>query len=441
MQFKTYILASFLAAGLLTGCKLDIPNPNAPTDEQVLSSREGMLTLSLGMKQYYSTSALEALIITPGTTTRELKGITTFTNVLELEAGGTALPSFNGNVLNLWARMYRVMGMADELIANAPTVLATDEATRNGVLAHAYLFKAMALGGLATGFEQFPTQTNKNGQAPFVPRQQALTEAVTILSQGIDLITATAPSTEFNTRVLGTDFQLRDCLNAYRARYQMMLGRYADALASANAVNLTSRSQFVYSSQSPNPIYQQIVVSKNYQPRATLGLPTSLLETGDARINFYTATPEVTVGGEVLRSVAGFFNEITKPIPVYLPDEIRLIKAEALVRSNGSITEAVAQINAVRTQTTGDPFGVNAALPAYAGGTDAASLLTEIYKQRSTELFMQGLRLEDSRRFNRTAPAVNVNPIPLTAERTRNFYPYPDQERLTNPNTPAEPAI
>ncbi len=441
MKIRPYILTTLLVAGLLTSCKLDIANPNNPTDEQVLTTREGMLTLSLGMKQFYATSALETLIITPGTTTREMKGITTFTNVLEIEAGGTALPSFNGNVLNLWARMYRVMGMADDLIANAPTVLAADEATKNGVLAHAYLFKAMALGGLATAFEQLSIQTDKNGKAPFVTREQGLTEAVRLLNLGIELIAATPPSTEFNTRVLGTDFNLKDCLNAYRARYNMMLGRYADALTAANAVTLTTRSQFTYTSQSPNPIYQQIVVSKNYAPRATLGLPTVFLETGDARINFYTTAPDITVGGEVLRSIAGFYNEITKPIPVYLPDEVRLLKAEALVRSGGSVTEAVAQINAVRTQSTGDLFGVNAGLPAYTGATDATSLLTEIYKQRSIELFMQGLRLEDSRRFGRPNPPANVNPVPLTFERTRNFYPYPDQERLTNPNTPAEPAI
>jgi starch-binding outer membrane protein, SusD/RagB family len=77
----------------------------------------------------------------------------------------------------------------------------------------------------------------------------------------------------------------------------------------------------------------------------------------------------------------------------------------------------------------------------YSGPVTANDLLLEIYKQRSAELFLQGLRLEDSRRFNRPAPPVGVNPVPLTFERNRNFYPYPDQERLTNPNTPQDPAI
>jgi hypothetical protein len=71
----------------------------------------------------------------------------------------------------------------------------------------------------------------------------------------------------------------------------------------------------------------------------------------------------------------------------------------------------------------------------------APELLVEVYRQRCAELFLSGLRLEDSRRFGRPAPPTNVNPVPVTFERNRNFYPYPDQERLINPNTPADPVI
>ncbi len=46
-------------------------------------------------------------------------------------------------------------------------------------------------------------------------------------------------------------------------------------------------------------------------------------------------------------------------------------------------------------------------LPAYSGGTDAASVLTEIYRNRCIELFMSGLKLEDSRRFARPATERN----------------------------------
>ncbi|WP_138995033.1 RagB/SusD family nutrient uptake outer membrane protein [Larkinella sp. C7] len=428
-------LIIFFAFLLLAGCKLDITNPNGPTDAQVLSTRDGMITLSIGMRQFYSTSALESLLLAPGTTTREIKGITTFTNILELEAGGTGLPTFNGNVLGLWLRMLRVMGMAEDLIANAPTVLANEPALRSGIIAHANLFKAMALGGLATAFEQVPLQTNKTGSVTFSDRKAALTEAIRLLDEAASLVATNPPTATFTTQVTGADFDLVNTIQAYRARYNLAAGNYPAALAAANAVNLTARSQFVYNTQSPNPIYQQVQISANYAPRATLGLPATLLEAGDGRLAFYLSTPDKTVNGEALKTLKGFFDAIDRPIPVYMPDEVRLIRAEALVRSNGDLTAAVADINAVRTQRTGDPFGVYPGLAAYAGPVTAEALLTEIYKQRGTELFLTGLRLEDSRRFGRPAP-----PTTLT-ERNRNFYPYPDQERLTNPNTPADPAI
>ena len=112
-----------------------------------------------------------------------------------------------------------------------------------------------------------------------------------------------------------------------------------------------------------------------------------------------------------------------------------LIKAEAILRTGGTASEAITQINAVRTQTTGDIYGVNASLPAYSGATTPDALLLEVYKQRCMELYLSGLRLEDSRRFARPAPPANM------MERNRNFYPYPDQERLNNPNIPEDPAI
>jgi hypothetical protein len=95
----------------------------------------------------------------------------------------------------------------------------------------------------------------------------------------------------------------------------------------------------------------------------------------------------------------GFAASQTTSIPIYLPDEIRLIKAETILRSDGSLAEALALINAVRTQTSGDLFGVHAGLPAYSGAVTKDNLLLEVYKQRCAELYLSGLKLEDTRRF------------------------------------------
>ena len=91
-------------------------------------------------------------------------------------------------------------------------------------------------------------------------------------------------------------------------------------------------------------------------------------------------------------------------------------------------------LNKVLTKTT-DVWGLGASLPAYSGAKTADAVLTEIYRNRCIELFMSGLKLEDSRRFGRPAAGT------ATAERNRNWYPYPLNERQNNTSTPADPTI
>ena len=443
MKKLIYKVVFFLAMSsvLFTACKKDFTNLNAASSAEVLSTREGMLRYSLALVQYYSTSNLGPLIITTGCTSREIKGISTLANVIDLEAGGKNLPTDNNNLVNLFSSSMRTMVAAEDLINNAPIVLASDPATLSGVMANAKLYKAMAIGALATGFEKCPTQTDRNGKATFVDRIAALQTAVVLLDEAVTTIATTAPSPEFVTKILGgTNFDLLNVINAYRARYNLMAGNYAAAKNAAALVSPTSKSIFVYSATSSNPGWSSLGVSPPFRPRDYFGLPPAFYDLSDARRNFYTTTPVFTSGPDILRTMTGFFTTQTSPIPVYLPDEMRLIKAEAILRGSGvgTTADALIEINAVRTQSSGDPFGVNANLSAYSGPVDVASLLLEVYRQRCAELYLQGLRLEDNRRFGRPSPSDNPT---STDERTRNFYPYPANERALNPNTPADPAI
>jgi hypothetical protein len=105
-----------------------------------------------------------------------------------------------------------------------------------------------------------------------------------------------------------------------------------------------------------------------------------------------------------------------------------LIKAEALARKN-SLSAAVLEINKILTKKT-DIFNINADLPEYSGGQSQAEILQEIYKQRCIELYLTGLKVDDSRRFARPS-----------TERTRSFLPYPQNERDNNTNTPTDPSF
>ena len=111
---------------------------------------------------------------------------------------------------------------------------------------------------------------------------------------------------------------------------------------------------------------------------------------------------------------------------------------EAYARQD-QLANAVIQLDLVR-QKNNDPLGVNANLPAWTGNAASqADILEEIYKNRSIELFLTGLRHGDSKRFH---PSFAVpSEANTTNERNRNFYPYPATERENNQNTPSDPGI
>ncbi|MEL6823631.1 MAG: RagB/SusD family nutrient uptake outer membrane protein [Calditrichota bacterium] len=113
-----------------------------------------------------------------------------------------------------------------------------------------------------------------------------------------------------------------------------------------------------------------------------------------------------------------------------------LIKAEAYARQN-DLGNAVTALDQVITKDpASDPFGVGAGFATgYNGAQTQSDILLEIYRQRCMELYMTGLRMEDSRRFDRPGPGQTGE------ERNRNLYPYPNSERVNNSNTPADPSI
>ena len=416
----------FLSLSLVfTACDQDIPNPNAATDEQILSSAEGLLGMINGMQFRYTlggASGLYAGISANGLTTGELQILNAGNAELaQLGNGGDNVAPNNAVITNLWQNLHLLKADAEKVLENAPDVI-PDASTRADVVAAASFYKALALGTLAQFWEQMPLATAED--APFSTREQALQEAVNLLRSASAQIGA-SPSTAFASAV-GTDIDFANAISALSARYNLMLGNLDDARADAESVDLTSQSLFRFDNVNPNPVFRSSLITSNvYDVNPDFGLSGELLpDAADGRIAFYL-TPNASNG-------KGFFTSDETPIPVYLPGEMMLIKAEVAARQS-NLAEAVTQLNMVLTKTD-DIYGVNAALPAYVGAETQEALLTEIYRNRVIELYMTGLKLEDSRRFDRPGPTSGA-----TAERNRNFYPYPNQERDNNPNTPADP--
>ncbi len=440
-RYSTYKLMFLLITVLATtSCETDFENPNAAASDQVFTSREGILATTIGMQELYSTSGLRYIIETPAITTREAGITTTFQNMIDLEDGGD-IPNTNSNVVGLWTTMLRVIGIAEDISANA-TTLDIDAGTQSGLIANAKLYQAMSIGAMAQNYEQVIVVTSEDNP-PFVSRTEGFNTAISLLNEAKSALAANPVSVEFEAEVLRGDIDLENTINAMLARFNLYAGNYDAAISAASEVDQTSGSVFTYDSQNLNPIWSRVYQNSapNFKPRDNFGLPDSFVfEDGDGRFDFYLIPlDELNQNQLPIEDLAGFFNADTGTIPIYLPDEMNLIIAEANLRKSSPDTgAAIAALNLVLTDSD-DIFGVNANVSAYAGDTTVDALLDEVYKNRRAELFLTGSSLEDSRRFGRPEPTPSVQNF--DEERNRNFYPYPNTERDNNTNTPDDPAI
>ena len=446
-NIKIYTIVSVLLIGscLFTACDTEFENPNNPTENVVLQTKEGLFALATGIRQYYSVTALRQVIEAPGITTRELGVTNTFLNINELAKGGAELPGESGGITNPWVNLLRAKGMAESLIEGANSVELTG-GTKSGLLAYGNLVKAMCLGSLIQMFEQAPINNSADGAAQFSDRVTVLASCITLLEEARDVLSATPMSDEFKSNVLWSEINLQKTVNAFLSRYQLMAGNYDESITAANAVLNDSdptNSMWVYDANNQNPIWNRTVNSADLNPQTKFGLLGAYIpEAGDGRVNFYLGADagfaNADAGGQALSEMLGFFATSTSSIPIYLSGEMLLNKAEAYARQN-QLSDAVIQLNLVR-QKNNDPLGVNANLAAWTGNeTSQIDILEEIYKNRSIEMFLTGMRHEDSRSFHPNF--VVPTEANTTNERNRNFYPYPNIERENNPNTPADPAI
>jgi hypothetical protein len=428
---KLFFLAALLSLG---ACNKEYTNPSSANQTQVVTSSDGLITLCNGLQYRYSTGGLLSVLYNAtalgGLSTRELN-VLNVGNIEEynVSLGAGNVNNSNGVVRNVWTQSQLVRANADLVLANAGN--APDAGTRSGIVAYASIFRALALGTLAEFFEQAPLVTGDN--APFVPRAQLLTSAVTQLETATAQLATTPVSADFTSKIVpGLD--LANTLQALIARYSLEAGNYDKAIAAAAKVDLTKKSVFNFDDNTRNPIFEVAFGNRNvFEPTdANLGLTGALAPTaGDQRLPFLVrANPTSTQN----RGLA-FYTANNAPIPVYLPGEMLLIQAEAYARKN-DLTNAVSFLNRVLTKTPAqDIYGLGAALPAYSGALTQDAVLLEILRNRNIELAFQGFRLPDNRRFGRPGPGTTG------AERNRTFYPYPRTERENNSSTPADPAI
>ncbi|HEU5184833.1 MAG TPA: hypothetical protein VFU01_09715, partial [Gemmatimonadaceae bacterium] len=243
------LLASSLG---LVACDLDTTNPNAPTQETVVTSAEGLMALGVGLQARFGSSTGN-FIYSAGLLTEELGAIGTAFSTISDAEGGT-VPQGAGITIDPWNSGYRTIKTANDIISNAGNV-EMPRGTRSGLLGLAYLFKAAAIGELLQAFEQLAIDTYTDPTPAFVDRTTALDAVLALLDSAAVAYADTVPSAQFTSQVLATGLDIPNTIRAYKARYRRLAGDWAEALAVADSVSRTVFSRLPFTAQTQNPLF------------------------------------------------------------------------------------------------------------------------------------------------------------------------------------------
>ncbi len=458
---KKIVLLLMISISLFS-CKKEFIDHNNISQDAAFSKPEAYQGIVLGMTKEFATNTLYRIVHAPALTTRELGNMNTYETESQLADGGPELTGVNSSISGMWRNLHRNRGIAEKILKNIDHLeFATQsdatafEPERIAYKAYAKLFQAMTIGYMAAYWEKVTLKNDLDNHAEFVDRTAGYQKAIEHLDASLADLNGHQDAIDHINNLVSSDFSIIDVIYALKARYEIESGNYQEAYDAANMVDLTKKSVWTYDGGTmSNPVYKNTIkpgAKKRIRPVDSLGLMgTQIPELGDLRNDFYLNYKPLkgTTCSIKTDDPEGFWTADVAPIPVYLPDEMKLVKAEAKARmgGNANLAEAVSLVNEVRIQDpNADAFGVGGGLPSWTGDvTNQTEVLNEIYKNYAIELFLQGMRFPIHRRFyptylNAVSDWNTVNRCSL--ERLNNFYPYPDQERANNPNCPPDPGL
>ena len=250
-------------------------------------------------------------------------------------------------------------------------------------------------------------------------------EAVTRFTKSIAAATTASDATTLNLARLGRARALHDVggaanLAAAAVDAALIPAPFA-VVTSPDAVNTRRQNAaFVNISQSSfstvDPSFRNVLV-----PGGT---------TQDPRVAVTDLNRNGTASGSRLFLPAKYSGFLS-PMRIASYAEAQLIVAENAT-ATGNLAEAEAAINRARARTAG--------VPAYtrAVGATAADLNAQIIEERRRELFMEGHRLGDMRRYGIAfTPAAGAAYQYGGVYGTQTCFPLPDVERINNPTIAA----
>jgi len=367
----THRIARAAAAALLplaAGCALDAVNPGAITEEN-LNTQPALVGLVNGVVGDYD-AAYQRNALYAGLLSDEVRASGSWTWWHDADKEGVIdVNAPDGDLMNIphhwWRPLQRARFLAEETYARIQ--VASPNAAADPLAAMARLYSGMARFDIA---EAFCAATYDAG--PRVERAASLETAEQHLDEAIAIADAA-----------GVDSVAR-MAHLMRARVRLARENWAGAAEDARLVPAGFHwiAHFRNAPGETNDMFFQL----NQRVEGTV--QEEFRATGDPRVPVQN-TGRMGADNVTPRFDQRKYADQFTPMPMGTWQEARLVEAEALIRQ-GQPGPAVALLNAVRAAATLDP------LP---GDLDAAAAMTALRTERKMELFLQGRRYADMRRF------------------------------------------
>lgn len=390
-----------IVASLITGCSDFVQDIEPPIDEvpDNLIDESQIPYLIIGLQQQfgqgYGQSAMLADLLSDQCFFDTRVQNATFPTYLNIDQGNPQRD--NNSTTAAMLPLGRAYYIATDLI-NRVNQIGTfqDESLRQQALYNAYLYGGLVRFTWASYYGLGPEEGGgfDEGGGPFVPSSQLYDRAVALWTEAL--------------QYASSDVQRRT-LYSLIARAHLYNGKYQQALTAAQQGLQPEDPAFTlrYSTQDNNPWYleggrgrTQIVVAERFQ---------TYLQQDSAEAVRIPIERAPSAAGTVFYRQAKYPDR-ESPMPVITWQENHLMRAELALRLNNDAQAALALVNEVRASHN------LAAL--------SEVNLDVIYEERDKELFVQGQRLIDQRRFNRWhLPAGTWKYLEIT-----------ERERLSNPN-------
>jgi hypothetical protein len=399
MISRMKVCAVAMLVGATAACDLDLQDPNIPTEEEVISSPTTLAQVVVGLQAEYSGQLADPITTTAMVTNELGAGEATFESYRVVDTGSQPATNDFGFSTGTWSGQYRVVRIADVVIANAGNV-GFGPGTVSGIIAIGKLYKAMALGNLIQIYERIPLDVSPTNRSPqFTDRAAVLDAIITLLEEAEAQLQQTPASAEFTAQMVAPGFDLLNTIRAMLARYNLIAGNLDAADAAAASVDPDVFSEFQFSATDPNPVWNLAVNGGNSTAMRPKDVWRLEAEAGDERVDYWVVEADSQGFASPLDSF-NRYSEQSHSIPAYLPDEMTLIRAEVAARQN-RLLDALGFVNDVRTPCSSPLDEPVACLPALTlvDVPTQEAMLDEILRQRRYELYLQSLRWSDLRRF------------------------------------------